>query len=37
MLIRLHIGVSKRNENFLIKDFFHLPPVSRTLVVYLEL
>ncbi len=37
ILILLPKEVKKKNENFLIEDFFHLPPVSTTPVVHLEL
>jgi len=38
MLTPLLKGVPKKIiKTFLIEDFFHLPPVSRTLVVNLEL
>jgi hypothetical protein len=38
MFILLHKGVSKKLIRiFLIEDFFHLPPVSTTPVVHLEL
>jgi hypothetical protein len=37
MLTLLPKGVKKMIRAFLIEDFFHLPPVSTTPVVHLEL
>ncbi len=37
MLTVLPKGVQKKSQNFLTEDFFHLPPVSSTLVANLEL
>ncbi len=37
MLTLLPKGVNKTINTFLIEDFFHLPPLSKTPAVYLEL